>query len=226
MSTAAIIVAAGTGSRVGEGRPKQFLDLGGRPLLAWSVDAFARYVGIDEVVVVLPPAYAETPPNWLPKTLRVAPGGATRAASVRAGLAAVGSDCAVVLIHDGARPFVTDDLIGRVLAGAASGPVVPAVPIADTVKVLDEEGRVVETPPREAIVGVQTPQGFPIQVLREAHARLGSDVGLTDDAMMCERLGSRVSAVQGEAMNFKVTTPDDLARARWLVDAGLAPSRR
>lgn len=215
----AVIVAAGSGERVGGEVPKQFLGLGGRPVLAWAVRAFREHPLIDRVVVVLAPRRVADPPAWLDGGVRVVAGGASRAASVRAGLAAV--DGSAVLVHDGVRPFVSAALIGRVAAAAAEGPVVPAVPVADTIKRVDGEGRVVETPPRSMLRAVQTPQGFPTELLRRAHEASAPGGDPTDDAEVCEALGGAVRTVEGELINFKITTEADLLRARHLIEAGL-----
>ena len=219
--TAGVIVAAGKGERLQEDLPKQYLDLGGRPVLSWSVEAFAAHDDIDLVVVVLGPEYAASPPAWLPADVLVVAGGDTRAESVRAGLSVVQGRCDVVLIHDGARPFATRDLISRVIEAAGSDAIVPVVELSDTVKVVDPDGWVLESPPRDSLYGAQTPQGFPIEVLARAHAAIDGDPTLTDDALACERIGLRVGTLAGEPNNFKITTAEDLSRARWLVDAGL-----
>ncbi len=222
--TAAIIVAAGKGERLQDEVPKQYLDLGGRPVLSWSLRTFLTHTDIDVVVVVLAPEYAASPPAWLPAEVEVAAGGDTRAASVRAGLSLVDGSCQTVLVHDGARPFVTEGLISRVVQ-AATGPVIPVLPLSDTVKVVDSGGRVLESPPRETLFAAQTPQGFPLQDLLRAHSSLEDDATVTDDAVACERCGLSVATVPGDANNFKITTNEDLSRARWMVDAGLILAR-
>ncbi len=143
-------------------------------------------------------------------------GGSTRAESVRNGLSAVPSEATIVCVHDAARPLATPDLFRRVVAAVVAGVdgVVPAVAVTDTIKLVDDDGAVVETPPRERLVAVQTPQGFRAAMLRLAHAT-GMDG--TDDASLVEHIGGRVVTVPGEAWNEKITTPEDLARARqWL----------
>lgn len=230
MRAGAVVVAAGRGRRFGGARPKQFVDLGGVPVLAWSVEAFASHPEVARVVVVLAAERAASPPAWLPAGVAVVAGGVARADSVRAGVAALAGDVETVLVHDGARPFPSADLISRVIARAARGPVVPVVPIDDTVKRVDEGGRVVETVSRRSLRRVQTPQGFPWKVLARTHDlgdetawSAGDAAAMTDDAMLCERLGIDVSTVEGEASNLKITTRRDLAVARWLVESGLMP---
>ena len=228
MRVGAVVVAAGRGRRFGGERPKQFMDLGGVPVLAWSVRAFASHPEVERVVVVLSPERAASPPGWLPDGVAVVAGGVARADSVRAGAAALAGVVDIVLVHDGARPFPSAALISRVMASAARGPVVPVIPIEDTVKRVDGRGRVAETVSRRDLARAQTPQGFPWSVLARTHA-LGEKgaweaqdaAAMTDDAMLCERLGIEVSGVEGDPSNLKITTRRDLAVARWMVESGL-----
>jgi 2-C-methyl-D-erythritol 4-phosphate cytidylyltransferase len=203
-----IVVAAGSGSRFGG--PKQFADLGGRRVADWA--RLAAEASSDGVVVVVPAEYTGTDPN------RIA-GGATRAESVRCGLAAVPSDVAIVVVHDAARPFagaeLFDAVIGAVRAGADGA--VPAVAVADTIKEVDADGVVVATPDRSRLVAVQTPQAFRAEVLRRAHA--GGAEG-TDDAALVEAIGGTVVTVPGDPGNRKITGPDDLEWARQRVRGG------
>ena len=199
-----IIVAGGGGRRYGGA--KQYEPLGPGRVLDLAVAA-ARQAS-DGVVVVVPAEDAAAEGGVA--------GGATRAESVRNGLAAVPAEATIVCVHDAARPLATPELFRRVVGALAAGVagVVPAVPVTDTIKLLDADGAVVETPPRERLVAVQTPQGFRAAALRRAHAT-GHDG--TDDASLVERVGGRVITVPGEAWNDKITTPEDLARARdWL----------
>ena len=193
---AAVIVAAGRGERLGAEIPKGLRELGGVPIVAWSVSRF-----------LLHPAVVE--------------GGATRCASVTKGLAAASADAAVVLVHDGARPFVSADLVGRIVAEARGGPVIPVAPVTDTIKRIDEAGRVVETPDRSSLRAAQTPQGFPAPLLRALHGRSEPGDGVTDDALLFERAGIEVRTVPGEARNLKITDAHDLSLARWWVETGL-----
>jgi 2-C-methyl-D-erythritol 4-phosphate cytidylyltransferase len=199
-----IIVAGGGGRRYGGA--KQYEPLGPARVLDLAVTTARR--ASHGVVVVVPPEDAVAEGGVA--------GGATRAGSVRNGLAAVPPEATVVCVHDAARPLASTELFARVIAEVVAGAdgVVPAVAVTDTVKLVDEDGVVVDTPPRERLVAVQTPQGFRAAVLRRAHAT-GMDG--TDDASLVERLGGRVVTVPGEAWNRKITTPDDLDRAReWL----------
>jgi 2-C-methyl-D-erythritol 4-phosphate cytidylyltransferase len=205
-----VIVAGGGGRRYGGA--KQYAPLGPGRVLDLAV-ATARRVS-DGVVVVVP---AEDVP-----TEGGVAGGGTRAESVRNGLAAVPTDATIVCVHDAARPLATADLFRRVVDAVAAGAdgVVPAVAVTDTIKLVDDDGTVVDTPPRERLVAVQTPQAFRAAVLRRAHAT-GMDG--TDDASLVEHVGGRVVTVAGEAWNSKITTPDDLDRARdWLARSAYA----
>jgi 2-C-methyl-D-erythritol 4-phosphate cytidylyltransferase len=199
----AIVVAGGTGSRFGA--PKQFADLGGRPLVAWSLET-ARHA-CDGVVLVVPPDSPSNP--WAAE--RVVPGGATRSASVRAGLAAVPDDADIIAVHDAARPLARLALwtavLGAVKAGADGA--IPASAVVDTVKEVGPDGHLV-TLDRSRLVAVQTPQAFRAELLRRAH-RAGSDA--TDDAALVEAAGGRVMLVEGPPDNLKVTSPSDLILA-------------
>ena len=220
---AAVIVAAGSGERFGGEVPKQLRDLGGLPILRWSCLAFGRHPAVTRVVVVLPAGLAASPPDWIEPGVRIVAGGATRAESVAAGVeaAASGGEDGIILVHDGVRPFVGEDLISRVIEGARDGPVVPVVPVSDTIKTVDDEGRIVGSPARDRLRAAQTPQGFPAALLRRLHARSAADAGITDEGVLCEREGVAVAIVQGDERNLKVTTPSDLAYANWLVDTGV-----
>lgn len=224
----AVVVAAGQGHRFGASRPKQFVDLCGMPVLAWSLRTFMNHPGIDRVVVVLSPSRAASPPAWLPDGVIVVPGGVFRADSVRAGVEALAGEVETVLVHDGARPFVSAALVSRVVDGARAGPVVPVIAVEDTVKRVDEGGWIAGTVPRERLRRVQTPQGFPAAVLNRTHAiddagawEAQDAAAMTDDALLCERLGIDVSTVEGDPANLKITTANDLSLARAMVETGL-----
>lgn len=196
-----IVVAAGAGSRFGG--PKQFEALGDRRVMDWSV-AVARESS-DGVVVVLPPDVAEQEGGVA--------GGASRSESVRRGLAAVAKNATIICVHDAARPFANEDDFRRVIEaviGGADG-AVPAIPVADTIKVVDDTGQVMRTPPRGSLRAVQTPQAFRAEMLRRAHAGRGES---TDDAALVEAQGGRVIVVDGDILNRKITTRDDLEWAR------------
>lgn len=224
----AVVVAAGQGHRFGASRPKQFVDLCGMPVLAWSLRTFLNHPDIDRVVVVLSPSRAASPPAWLPDGVLVVPGGVFRADSVRAGVEALTGEVETVLVHDGARPFVSAALVSRVVEGARAGPVVPVIAVEDTVKRVDEGGWIAGTVPRERLRRVQTPQGFPAAVLNRTHAiddagawEAQDAAAMTDDALLCEQLGIDVATVEGDPANLKITAASDLSLARAMVETGL-----
>lgn len=224
-----IVVAGGRGSRLGGDTPKQFLEVGGVPMLLRAIRCFLSHQGIVQVVAVLPQEHVASPPAWLGalvgERLALVAGGAERTDSVRHGLAALRPGIPVVLVHDAARPFAAAGLVDRVISAVGNdSAVVPALPVADTIKELDpaHPDRVGHTVPRERLVRVQTPQGFPRDLLERAHARATMDGSHgTDDAQLVERLGGTVYVVPGDAGNIKITTPEDLVLANWM--AGLRP---
>jgi 2-C-methyl-D-erythritol 4-phosphate cytidylyltransferase len=213
VSVWAIVAAAGRGDRLGADRPKAFVGLGGRVLLAESLDRLEACEQVDAIVVAAPPGWEE-PAILLAeelgagKVVSVVSGGATRGDSVAAALAEVAADAEAVLVHDAARPLVTDAVVERLLAALAAGwdGAVPGLSVPDTVKRVDGE-RVVETLPRSALVAVQTPQAFRADVLRAAYAAGGE---ATDCAALVEAQGGRVTVVEGDARLAKVTTRADL----------------
>jgi 2-C-methyl-D-erythritol 4-phosphate cytidylyltransferase len=197
-----IVVAAGSGRRFGTA--KQFEPLLGRRVLDWSTAAAEAVC--DGVVTVLPPDRLEPGTH---------PGGASRSASVRAGLAAVPETADIVVVHDAARPLAGPELFRRVIAAVRAGAdaAIPVVPVADTIKRVRGD-RVTETLDRASLVAVQTPQAFRAEALRKAHAT-GSDA--TDDAALIEAQGGIVVTVEGDRRNFKLTSPDDLLVAAALL---------
>ena len=222
-ATWAVLVAGGIGTRLGIDRPKAFALLAGRPLLAESLDRLDRCPWIDAIVVAAPPGWEE-PAILLSEELAVTKvvscvtGGETRAESVRAALGDVPGEALVVLVHDAARPLVDDAVIERVLGLLAEGfdGVVPALPVPDTVKRV-EQGVVVETVPREGLVGAQTPQAFLAPALRRAFS--GDLSEATDCASLVERAGGRVAVTDGDPRLLKVTTAGDLALVESLLSA-------
>jgi 2-C-methyl-D-erythritol 4-phosphate cytidylyltransferase len=212
-----IVVAGGSGRRFGQ--LKQFALLGGRPVLQWAVAA-CRTCSAG-VVLVVPDSSGGHDPHGADV---VVTGGATRADSVRRGLAAVPPDATVVLVHDAARPLASPDLfvavISAVTDGGADG-AVPGVPPSDTIKAVDESGRVTDTLDRATLMAVQTPQAFRADVLRRAHdsEAARASAGATDDAMLVEALGGTVQVVPGEPGNLKITDPADLGAAERLLAA-------
>jgi 2-C-methyl-D-erythritol 4-phosphate cytidylyltransferase len=230
--TAVIIVAAGRGVRAAGGAgevPKQFRPIAGVRMLLRAIRPFASHPRVGPIVAVLPPADAASPPDWLAPLLSgrlvVTAGGEERRQSVANGLAALPGGPSIVLVHDAARPFADRELIDRVIAVAELGVcAVPGIPLADTVKETDTAGLVVRTVPRDRLVAVQTPQGFPRDLLETAHHKARADATLvaTDDALLCERLGHPVRVVAGSPRNIKVTTADDFAQAEMI--AALEPA--
>ena len=221
MSAGAVIVAAGASTRMGRAGDKTLADIGGEPLIARTVDVFERCDAIAAVAFVVSERNLEAiaalrdAKGWQ-KTMPPLPGGARRQDSVRAGLDALPPDCDWVLVHDGARPFVTPRMIEDGLAAAAAtGAAIAVVPAFDTVKRVSGDGRVVETLDRSELAMVQTPQVFRRGVLERAHAEVADDV--TDDAAMVERIGVEVRTFEGARTNIKVTTLEDLALARLMV---------
>jgi 2-C-methyl-D-erythritol 4-phosphate cytidylyltransferase len=221
VSVWAILVAAGRGERLGLDHPKAFAKLGEDPLLAEPLRRLEDSDWIDGIVVVAPPGWEE-PAILLAEELgcgkanACVAGGATRTDSVRAGLAEVPATALVVLVHDAARPLVSDQVIERVLAPLSDGwdGAVPGFPVADTLKRVGPDGAVEETVARDSLYTVQTPQAFVADVLRRALAN-GADA--TDCAGLVEAAGGRVTVVEGDPRLLKVTTADDLAKiASWL----------
>jgi 2-C-methyl-D-erythritol 4-phosphate cytidylyltransferase len=220
----AIVVAAGSGVRFGSETPKQFHPLAGVPIVLRALRPFTSHPDVAQVVLVLPPEHAASPPAFLgdisDTVLTIVPGGPHRGDSVRAGLAVLRGDCGVILVHDGARPFVERTVIDAVIGYARNGEgAVPAIPLSDTLKEVDRRDptRVVRTRPRARIWRAQTPQGFPRQMLEKAHARAArTGYRATDDAALVEALGITVRLVPDRKRNIKITTPEDLAIAELL----------
>ena len=240
MHVTAIIAAGGRGRRFGADEPKQLIAVGGRTILERSVTAFLTHSAIDAVVVALPQTLADDPPAYLraadptagdarKKPLRIVAGGDRRQDSVANAFRATDPASDLIVIHDAARPFVSDDLIARTIAAAAdTGAALAALPARDTVKRAAADPsphagrRVIETLPRDAIFLAQTPQAFRREVLADA-LRLAGDA--TDEATLAERAGHHVQIVEGEATNIKITTREDLAMAEaialGIADCGL-----
>lgn len=230
---AALVVAGGTGQRFGAERPKQYLDLAGRPILRRTVEAFLRHPQIGTVLVVIDPAWRSLYDDAVDGLDVPEPvtGGATRQDSVRNGLEALAArgNYGRVLIHDAARPLVDAATISAVIAALDTTPgAIAAVPVADTLKRgrdSDGTGRIVTaTVEREGLWRAQTPQGFRFPEILAAH-RDAAGLSLTDDAAVAERAGLPVALVPANEENFKVTTPDDLTRAARVVLASLGDVR-
>lgn len=228
MSIHAIIPAAGQGRRMGAPHPKQYLKVRGKPLLVWTVQALTAHPRVAGGVVVVPAGDESLVQSLFQKygchgQMQVVAGGLDRRASVAAGLDALPNDCDVVLVHDGARPLVSPEVIERVADAARSGAVTAALPVHETVKSV-EDGVVLQTIDRSQLWSIQTPQGFPRELLARAHA-LPDDGEATDDCALVERLGETVRVVMGAPENMKVTTPADLPLAElWLAQKEVGPS--
>jgi len=221
MSTAALIVAAGSGSRMGHDLPKQYLDIAGKTILRRTLEAFVAHPRIDVLQVVIGAGHEELFARAVMGLRMPMPviGGATRQQSVLNGLEALArremGAPSVVMIHDAARPFVSAALIGELLdALEMHEGVIPALPLADTIKQVDEEGIVTATLPRHALRAAQTPQTFYLAPILAAHRRALEEgkTDLTDDAAVAEAAGYEVATIMGDPRNRKITTPDDL---RW-----------
>ncbi|NMH99209.1 2-C-methyl-D-erythritol 4-phosphate cytidylyltransferase [Pseudonocardia acidicola] len=239
MSVVAVVPAAGSGVRLGAAVPKAFVSLGGVPMLVRTVDGLLDSRVVDRVIVAAPADQVGTARSLLAgRPVVVLAGGADRTESVRCALRAIGrvtedahggeraagspgggreSQVDTVLVHDAARPLTPPELTAAVVAAVRSGhpAVVPALPLADTVKQVDGDGRVHGTIDRSVLRAVQTPQGFSYDVLRRAYAAATS--AATDDAGLVEALGEPVHTVPGHASAFKVTTPWDLELAELLL---------
>jgi 2-C-methyl-D-erythritol 4-phosphate cytidylyltransferase len=209
----ALIVAAGSGERLGASEPKAFVMLAGKPMLQWSVDALRTVEAVERIVVALPPGRAA------PEGTEGVPGGAVRSASVRAALAAAGGD--PVLVHDAARPLVTPEVIRATLAALEGcDAAIAASPLSDTVKRAGADGVVAETLDRSSLWAIQTPQAFRREALERA-LDVSDDIlaAATDDASLVERAGGAVRVVASPTENFKITTQGDLRLAELILSA-------
>ena len=215
-----LIAAAGSGRRMGAAGNKLLLEVAGRPVLAWTLDAALacpaiRWIGIvgqpvdaEPIAAIVAAANPDRPVEWIL-------GGDTRQESVSRGLAALPPGAEGVLIHDGARCLVEPELLERCVAAVAAGAaVIAATPVTDTIKQVDGGGTITATPDRSALWAAQTPQGFPVAQLRQAHATATAEGwSVTDDAALFERLGLPVQVLQAPPSNIKLTTPFDLTIA-------------
>ncbi|MHB8532287.1 MAG: 2-C-methyl-D-erythritol 4-phosphate cytidylyltransferase [Solirubrobacteraceae bacterium] len=219
--TVALIVAAGSGERLGAARPKALVELAGKPMLQWSIEALREAPAVGRIVVALP-VDAELPDGCAADERVVAiAGGASRSESVRNAMAAAGED-ETVLVHDAARPLLTAPLAEAVIAGLLANPgadgAIAAAPVSDTIKRADERMIVTETLPRSELWAVQTPQVFRADALTRAHRVSTQELaGATDDARLIERAGGRIVVVPAPSENIKVTTPVDLELAALLL---------
>ena len=216
----ALVLAAGAGERLGTDTPKAFLPIAGTTMLRAAVDAACGCPEIETVVAVVPAGWERRAEALLPSTtpVRVATGGSSRQESVRLALEAISAQAETVVCHDAARPFAAPELFSTVLAALADAEgAVPVIPVPDTVKRV-RDGTVVETVARDELALAQTPQAFVAAALRAAHERAAAEgFSATDDAALLEWAGYKVRTVLGDPANFKVTTPEDLARAELLL---------
>ena len=213
----AVIAAAGSGERLGAGGPKAFVPLAGRPMLEWSLEAMRAAASITQIVVAIPPGHVH---DLGGHDLAVVAGGETRSESVARAMEAVGTE--LVVVHDAARPLVTPEIVDAVLedleADADCGAVVAATPVSDTIKQVARGREVDSTLDRSALWAAQTPQAFRASVLREALESTGLLSQATDDAMLVERIGGKVTLHEAPAENIKVTTPLDMRLAAILLE--------
>lgn len=222
----AIILAAGRGSRMGLKINKQYLNLKGKPILRHTLDVFFASPYIDEIILVINANDKEICDKIVLdkieaiKPFRIVFGGKERQDSVGNGLDALSSDSNLVLIHDGARPFITlYDIEKLIIALEKYDAVTLGVPVKETIKVLDEKGFVKGTPPRDNIWITQTPQGFKRELIRQAHEDNKNSISLaTDDSMLVENLGYKVKMIEGSYKNIKITTREDLILAESILE--------
>ncbi|MCR8645822.1 2-C-methyl-D-erythritol 4-phosphate cytidylyltransferase [Paenibacillus sp. N1-5-1-14] len=221
-----VVVAAGRGSRMGTAESKQYLLLGGKPILVHTLMRLNQMKAIDSIVLVVGQEDVARCQTYIQQYgltklshEHVIAGGSERQHSVRAGLDHLPSDVDWALVHDGVRPFVAEEHIEACWQEAMKHEAaVLAVPVKDTIKVVNEQGGIQSTPDRRSLWAIQTPQAFRLSLLKEAHRLAFEDhfVG-TDDAMLVERLGVTVQVVESDYYNIKITTPEDLPWAEWIL---------
>lgn len=222
-----VIVAAGRGSRMGTAESKQYLLLEGKPILVHTLEVFEQMKEVDAVVLVVGEGDEERCRKLLEdyslhKVTAIVTGGAERQASVFRGLRALPEDMSWVMVHDGVRPFAeSEDILACWEEARKSGAAVLAMPVKDTIKVVDADGTIRSTPDRRSLWAIQTPQAFRLSLLLDAHERAERD-GFTgtDDAMLAERINHPVKVVAGSYRNIKITTPDDLEWAKAFLNNG------
>jgi len=225
----AVIVAAGKGVRMNRPTPKQYIDLGGIPILLRTLLAFEKCVSIDKIILVVPEADIKfcneriINPSEIRKKIITVAGGPERQASVYNGLLAVDEKKNIVVIHDGVRPFVSPSIIEECIREAVlNGACILGVPASDTLKLADDSGCIKKTLERDSVWLAQTPQAFEYSLIKRAHEKAGKE-GFTgtDDALLVERLGERVRIIKGSINNIKITTPEDLSLARAMLKVGV-----
>ena len=220
MRAAAIIVSGGSGSRMG--RPKQFLPLAGSTVAELSLKCFVSMAEVESVILVLgEDSFKEHGARLSGGKVTVVAAGPTRMGSVRNGFAALPKGVEVVAVHDGARSMITPEIVRSTFAEAArSGAAVAAVPVKDTLKIVEKGGKTVaETPERARFWAAQTPQTYRYSVLKEALEKFKSDADATDESQLVERCGHKVTVVESSYENFKITTPEDITMAGAIIEA-------
>ncbi len=225
-----ILLAAGSGKRMNMNTPKQFMDVNGKPLIYYSLKRFSE-AGVDEIVIVTGEEHIDFCKDLVErygfdKVKSVVPGGDERYDSVYSGLKTVSCEgYDIVLIHDSARANISLNVINEVVNKTIEvGAAIPVVPVKDTIKRIDDEANVVDTPPRSSLVAVQTPQGFTYADIDLAYVRMreAGDSSITDDSMVMEKYGElKVATVQGDYNNIKVTTPEDAESIVRLLQRGV-----
>ena len=223
MSNTAVILAAGLGKRMQAGHNKQFIEICGQSVLTHTLTVFAQIPEIAKIVLVVRAGEEDTCQNMIPEIAEnktvLAIGGKERQDSVHNGIRAITWECEYILIHDGARPLITEEVIRRTLLAAQnSGAAICAVPVKDTIKQADSDGNVLATIPRESLWAVQTPQVFRADLIRRAYenAYVHNHYG-TDDSSLVEYLGEKIKIVTGDYENIKITTPEDIPTAEQIL---------
>lgn len=219
-----VIVAAGKGSRMRTEESKQYLQLGGKPILVHTLELFQRMAAVDQIVLVTGAADVERCEAYkneygIHKISHIVTGGKERQDSVHRGLAALGEEIEWAMVHDGVRPFAAEEhILACWHAAQRTDAAVLAVPVKDTIKMVDPQGTIQGTPDRRSLWAIQTPQAFRLSLLREAYERADAEGFLgTDDAMLVERIGTSVQVVEADYYNIKITTPEDLPWADWIL---------
>jgi len=219
-----VIPASGAGTRFGANIPKQFLDLNGQQILQHTISIFQNISIVDEIAVAVPEGYGHEVENYgFSKVKHIVDGGESRAHSVFTSLKKLHSDTKIVLIHDGVRPFVTEELIDAIIqATKTNGAAIACIPVTDTIKKANSSGKIIETLDRNQLWSVQTPQGFTYDIIMKAYKQAEKDGALgqtTDDSALVERLQIPVSIVPSSASNIKITTSEDLKIAKAFIGA-------
>lgn len=228
MKTGALIAAAGKGQRMRGRVKKQFIPLKGIPLFFYALKTFEEFEGIENIYLVLDEADFEycareiIQKHGIKKVSQLVPGGERRQDSVWNGLKAMEGHCDMVIVHDGVRPFVSPEMLKRLMAAMEDAQaVVTAIPALDTIKRVDGMGIVLDTLQRNTLFHIQTPQGFRYDLIKEAYTRaLKEGIQGTDDAYFVERMGMPVKVIEGSSFNIKITTPEDIALAHYILQEG------